>query len=98
MEIPARSSGSQSWLHTGITWGATKTNDAWVQLPEIWTQLVWGAPRYQEFLKLPRSFKCAPEVENHSIRSSPWTRVSPLGFDYKLLWLSNLFLDPNNLT
>ena len=42
------------WVAIAFSWVAIKTNDAWVQLPEIQTQLVWGTPRYWEFLKLPR--------------------------------------------
>ena len=42
------------WAAIAFSWVAIKINDAWVQLPEIQTQLVWGTPRYWEFLKLPR--------------------------------------------
>lgn len=35
--------GSQSWLHTRVSWGALKMLMRWAPAPETVLELVWGA-------------------------------------------------------
>lgn len=70
-------SGSQLWVHRGISWGTLKNMEASVPEPVILNWLVWGVVWAMKFKKLPKSLRITELREND---------LEPLASAGKRLW------------